>query len=391
MSTNIADLQITIRDLVDGYVNDDENGVFGYGGKLTIRPAFQREFIYKDKQRDAVIDSVINGYPLGVMYWSKGEDGNYECLDGQQRTISICDYVHNKFSIKVNGYPKIFNNLTNNEKEKILNYKLLVYGFNGTDSEKLEWFKRINTPGTTLNNQELLNAVYTGEWLSDAKRYFSKRGCSAYTYSKGFVKGDVTRQDYLEKALIWAADKDDIKSLEDYMSIHQNDKDANYLWQYFCSIIDWAKRTFPNIDSKLTEKQNWGILFNKWNWKQYNDKELKGEIEKLLEYSDDGEITKPDGIIPYVLSDRTPSDERYLSLRTFPNSMKLRNYNKQTEKAKIDGTSNCPYCSKVGIKKIYKFEEMQGDHIVPWSKGGRTIETNLQMLCIDCNNRKKAT
>ena len=351
MSTNITDLQITVRDLVNDYANDDENGVFGYGGKLTIRPAFQREFIYKDKQRDAVIDSVINGYPLGVMYWSKGEDENYECLDGQQRTISICDYVHNKFSIKVNGYPKIFNNLTNNEKENILNYKLLIYGFNGTDSEKLEWFKRINTPGTTLNNQELLNAVYTGEWLSDAKRYFSKRGCSAYTYSKGFVKGDVTRQDYLEKALIWAADKDDIKSLEDYMSIHQNDKDANYLWQYFCSVIDWTKRTFPDIDSKLTEKQNWGVLFNKWNWKQYNDKDLKAEIEKLLEYSDDGEITKPDGIIPYVLSDRTPSDERFLSLRTFPNSMKLRNYNKQTERAKIDGTSNCPYCSKVGIKK----------------------------------------
>lgn len=389
MNSNISDLKITIRDLVKDYKNSDEDGVYGYDGKLTIRPAFQREFVYKDKQRDAVIDSVMKGYPIGIMYWSLDKDGNYECLDGQQRTMSICEFVSNKFSVNINGHPKIFNNLTEDEKNQILNYELLIYGFTGTDSEKLEWFKRINTPGVPINNQELLNAVYVGDWVTDAKRYFSKRGCPAVDKGKGYVDGKVDRQEYLEKVLSWAADKDNLKDIDVYMSRHQNDKDANELWQYYQDVINWADKLFPEVDRRLTIKQEWGYLYNKYKLrlnKEYNTNKLKEYIDKLVE---DGEVTNQSGIIPYVLSDKTPSDEKYLSIRAFSIGDKRRKYNEQTRDANINKLSNCPFCAKAGIKKIYLFDEMQGDHIVPWSLGGKTSIENLQMLCRRCNNTKR--
>lgn len=386
MNSNISDLKITIRDLVKGYKNSDEDGVYGYDGKLTIRPAFQREFVYKDKQRDAVIDSVMKGYPIGVMYWSLDKSGNYECLDGQQRTMSICEFVSNKFSVNINGHPKIFNNLTEDEKNKILDYELLIYGFTGTDSEKLEWFKRINTPGVPINNQELLNAVYAGKWLTDAKCYFSKRDCPAVNKGKDYVKLVVDRQEYLEKVLSWVADRDGLKGIDVYMSIHQNDADANELWQYYVDVINWAEKHFSGVDKRLTCKQDWGCLYNKYKDKFYNTNELKREIDKL---SEDGEVTNQSGIIPYVLSDRTPSDEKYLSIRAFSIGDKRNKYNEQTRDAKAKGISNCPMCGKAGIKKIYLFDEMQGDHIIPWSQGGKTSIENLQMLCRRCNNSKR--
>ena len=387
MNSNISDLKITIRDLVKGYKNSDEDGVYGYDGKLIIRPAFQREFVYKDKQRDAVIDSVMKGYPIGVMYWSLDKNGNYECLDGQQRTMSICEFVSNKFSVNINGHPKIFNNLTEDEKNQILDYELLIYGFTGTDSEKLEWFKRINTPGVPINNQELLNAVYAGKWLTDAKRYFSKRDCPAVNKGKDYVKLTADRQEYLEKVLSWVADRDGLKGIDVYMSIHQNDADANELWQYYVDVINWAEKHFSGVDKRLTCKQDWGCLYNKYKDKFYNTNELKREIDKL---SEDGEVTNQSGIIPYVLSDKTPSDEKYLSIRAFSIGDKRRKYNEQTKDAKAKGISNCPMCAKSDtIKRIYLFDEMQGDHIVPWSRGGKTNIENLQMLCRRCNNSKR--
>lgn len=384
----IVEQKIKVSELCQGYIDDGDGGVYGYNNgthKLTIRPAFQREFVYKDKQRDAVIDTVRKGYPLNVMYWSKVSDTEFEVLDGQQRTISLGQYLNGDFAVKINGNDKFFHNLTDTEKQQIEDYELTIYICDGTEEEKLEWFKVINIAGETLTNQELLNATYAGPWLADAKNYFSKRNCVAGQFAEGFIKGNPIRQDYLEKALSWIADRDKLESGGKYMAIHQHDADANDLWLYFQEVISWAKRMFPNMDKKLTEGQDWGILYNKFKQNTYNTNEIRSLIDKLLI---DEDVTKQTGIIPYVLSDRTRFDEKHLSIRAFSEQMKRRVYEKQTAEAQSKGLSNCPVCAANQISTIYQFDEMQGDHIIPWSQGGRTIESNLQMLCQRCNNDK---
>lgn len=378
----ITEHKIKVSELCQNYRDDGDGGVYGYDDgnhKLTIRPSFQREFIYKDKQRDAVIETVRKGYPLNVMYWSKVSDTEFEVLDGQQRTISLGQYLNGDFSIKINGNSKFYHNLSDTEKEQINDYDLTVYICEGTEEEKLEWFKVINIAGEVLTNQELLNATYAGPWLADAKNYFSKRNCVAGQMADGFIKGNPIRQDYLEKALAWIADRDGLENGAMYMAKHQHDLDANELWLYFQEVISWAKRMFPSVNKKLTESQDWGVLYNQYKNKSYNTNELKDLIDKLMQ---DEDVTKQAGIIPYVLSDRTKHDEKYLSIRAFPEQMKRRVYEKQGHK--------CPYCLANGIDKEYAFDEMQGDHIVPWSKGGRTVEDNLQMLCSKCNNEKSS-
>ena len=381
----ISERKLKVSELVAGYTDDGEDGVFGFGGKLSIRPAYQREFVYKDAQRNAVIDSVLCGYPLNVMYWSKVGDDKYEVLDGQQRTISICQFINSGFSMKIDGNAKFYHNLTEDEKQIILNYELSVYVCEGNESEKLAWFKRINIPGAVLTEQELLNATYTGTWLSDAKNYFSRRNCVAGKVGEGFIKGNPIRQDYLEKALAWIALRDGLASGEQYMALHQHDADASDIWLYFQEVIAWAKRYFPDMDKKLTEAQDWGALYNKHKTWKYNPSELKKEVSKLLE---DDDVTKQTGIIPYVLSEKTRHDERYLSIRAFSDQMKRRVYQRQTEEAEKKHLSNCPYCAQEGLNKIYEYSEMQGDHIVAWRNGGKTVESNLQMLCAACNNAK---
>lgn len=378
---------ITVRELTENYFDDGDNGVYGLNGKLCIRPEYQRSFVFSDKQRNMVIDTVRKGFPLGLMYWNLKPDGNYECLDGQQRTISISQYVNGDFAVKVNGNDKFFHNLTDIEKEAILNYELEIRVCEGTEEEKLEWFKVINIAGETLTNQELLNATYAGTWLADAKTFFSKRNCVAGQFADGYIKGNPIRQDYLEKALAWIADRDGLESGGKYMAIHQHDADANDLWVYFQEVISWAKRMFPDMSKKLTKCQDWGILYNKYRNKQYNTNEMRTLIDRLLQ---DEDVTKQTGIIPYVLSDRTKHDEKLLSIRAFSEQMKRRVYTRQTEEAKTNHTSNCPICASNGITTIYEFEEMQGDHIIPWSQGGRTVEDNCQMLCQRCNNDKSA-
>ena len=373
----ITERKITVRELVENYSDDGDGGVYGYENKLTIRPSFQREFCYSDKKRDMVIDTVRKGFPLNVMYWNRTGDDTYEVLDGQQRTISLGQYLNGDFSIKINGNDKFFHNLTSSEKKQIEDYELTIYICEGSEEEKLAWFKVINISNEVLTNQELLNATYAGTWLTDAKNYFSKRNCVAGKFADGFIKGNPIRQDYLEKALNWIADRDGLESVGKYMAIHQHDMDANDLWLYFQEVISWAKRMFPNMNKKLTESQEWGLLYNKYKNKQYNTNKMRTLIDKLLM---DEDVTKQTGIIQYVLSDRTTKDEKYLSIRAFPEQMKRRVYEKQNHK--------CPYCLKRGIDTDYAFEDMQGDHIIAWSKGGRTIETNLQMLCSDCNNGK---
>jgi len=351
--------EITIKDLANGYKDNAENGVVGFGGKLDIRPPFQREFIYKDKQRDAVINTVTRNFPLNVMYWAVREDGNFEVIDGQQRTISICQFINGDFAYQ-NRY---FHNLKNDEQEQILNYQLMVYVCSGTESEKLEWFRTINIAGEKLTDQELRNAVYAGPWVSDAKRYFSKNGCVAFQIGSDYLNGSAIRQEYLETAIDWISDG----NIESYMATHQHDQNAGVLWNYFQSVITWITTTFTK-KRKFMKGVEWGFLYNKYKDKIFDTNAIEDETEKLIA---DDDVTKKSGIYSYILT----RNERYLSIRAFTDSMKQKVYERQNG-----------ICVMCGMK--FDLSEMEADHITPWHEGGKTTEENCQMLCRDCNRRK---
>lgn len=351
--------KIKIKDVFDGYKDSDEEGVTGFGGKLDIRPQYQRNFVYKDTQRNAVIDTIRKGFPLNVMYWNKKEDGTFEVLDGQQRTISFCQYMQGDFSIN----NKYFHSLTNDEREQIENYDLYIYICDGTDSERLEWFRTINIAGEKLTDQELRNATYTGTWLTDAKRHFSKSNCAAYGLADKYMNGSPIRQDYLESALKWISGG----QIEEYMSKHQHDDDASELWQYFQEVIAWTQRIFPNYRKEMKGLE-WGELYNKYRNNSYNAQKMESEIVRLMQ---DEDVTAKKGIYEYLLS----GDERHLSIRAFTDNMKREAYERQQ--------GICPIC-----KEHFEIGEMEADHITPWSQGGKTIAENCQMLCRDCNRRK---
>lgn len=356
----IEHTEITIRELAEGFCDNAENGVVAYSGKLDVRPPYQREFVYKEKQRDAVIDSIVQNFPLNVMYWAKRDDGTFEVIDGQQRTISICQYVNGDFAHMM----RFFNNLQDDEQEQILNYKLNVYICSGTNSEKLKWFERINIAGEKLTSQELRNAVYSGSWVSDAKKYFSKTGCPAVAIASDFVSGTANRQEILETAISWISNG----QIDEYMGIHQHDENASILWSYFQKVINWAKTTFTVKRAKYTKSINWGELYIKFKDKELDTVKLEEEIKKLLL---DDDVTKKSGIYPYVLT----RDERYLSIRAFTDSEKIKVYTLQN--------GICKNCGN-----HFELEEMEADHITPWSQGGKTIIENCQMLCRECNRRK---
>lgn len=351
--------EITIRELFDGYMNNDSEGVVGYGGRLNIRPKYQREFVYKDKQRNAVIDTVVKHFPLNVMYWAVCDDGTYEVIDGQQRTISICEYVVGNFSFD-NRY---FHNLQSDEQERILDYRLMVYWCSGSDSEKLKWFETINIAGERLTAQELRNAVFSGEWVSDAKRYFSKKGCAAQEMAGDYLKGSAIRQEYLETAIRWIS-KGDIK---EYMGQHQHERNANALWLYFNQVINWVKVVFPRVRKEMKGVE-WGELYNSHHDEAFDSTELESQIVRLMQ---DEDVTNKQGIYAYLLGE----GERCLSIRAFSDKMKREAYERQG--------GVCPLCNK-----HFEIEEMEGDHITPWSQGGATTSANCQMLCRDCNRRK---
>jgi len=352
--------QIPIRDLVNGYVNNDEEGVVGYSGRLNIRPKYQREFIYKDKQRNAVIETIRQDFPLNTMYWVQNQDGTFELLDGQQRTVSICDYVNGGFSLDF----QYFHNLTIDEQEQILNYELMIYVCEGTDKEKLDWFKVINIAGEKLTNQELRNAIYTGTWLTDAKRYFSKTGCPAYDIAKDYVKGSPIRQDYLATAIEWICNGD---AIEGYMAENQNAPNANELWLYFQNVIAWTKATFPNYRN-IMKGVDWGTLYNKCGHMNWNAAELEEKISALIL---DDDVTKKLGIYSFLLT----GEEKYLSIRAFSDKQKIEAYERQG--------GICPSCGE-----HFDIDEMEADHIAPWCEGGRTTAENCQMLCKKCNRAK---
>jgi len=362
--------EISIREVVSGYVDSGEKGVVAYGGKLNVRPAYQREFVYKDKQRDAVIETVTKHFPLNVMYWVVNDDGTYEVLDGQQRTLSICQYVNSDFSLG----SRFFHNLTQTEKDNILDYKLMVYFCQGNDREKLDWFTTINIAGEKLADQELRNAIYTGPWLSDAKRYFSKSGCVAYRVASDYVSGALNRQDYLERALEWISHKEGIK-LEDYMSIHQHDSHATPLWQYFQNVINWTKTIFPKYRREMKGIQ-WGVLYNTYCNKDYNPQELDAKVTALMQ---DDDVQSKKGIYEYLLS----GNEKHLNIRAFTETQKRQVYEKQQ--------GVCPHCVAEHREKThYEIDEMEADHITPWCEGGKTVVENCQMLCREHNRRKSS-
>lgn len=368
----IKQIEVTVGDIARGYINNEEQGVRGYGGQLDIRPPYQREFIYNENEQQAVISTILKGYPLNVMYWvRRSEDAEcpYEVMDGQQRTLSLCEYVDGKFAY---DFKNFFNQPADIQK-LILDYPLTIYLCEGEPSEKLEWFKTINIAGKPLNEQEINNAVYAGPFVTDAKRHFSKSNCGAYRLGKDLVNGTPIRQEFLKKALEWMAEHETREgkpqSVVGYMAEHQHDPNANNLWTYFQNILNW---TITNFDLKKFKKimkgLNWALYYDKYHSTTLDTADLASRISKLILDSD---VQKQMGIIPYVLT----GDERHLDLRSFPEDIKLAVWEKQHH--------ICPSC-----QKEFDYEFMEGDHITPWREGGRTVIENCQMLCRECNRRK---
>lgn len=349
--------EITVRELAEGYVDNAENGVIGFGGRLDIRPPFQREFVYGDKERNAVIDTVTKQFPLNVMYWSVRDDGNFEIIDGQQRTISICQYVNGDFSI--DGLA--FHNLTNDKQKEILDYVIMVYFCSGTDSEKLDWFQTINIAGKELSDQELKNAVYSGPWVTDAKRYFSKN--SRPKIGDEYLSGSANRQEYLETAINWISEG----NIKSYMSKNQHEPNANELWLYFQGVINWVKALFPKYRREMKGVE-WGFLYNEFKGQKFDSKKLEEEVSRLME---DEDVGSKKGIYTYVLTGK----EKHLNIRGFSPNQKREAYERQK--------GICPVC-----KEHFEIEGMEADHITPWHEGGQTIAQNCQMLCKEDNRRK---
>lgn len=358
---------ITVRNLANGYKDNAEEGVVAYGGRLNVRPPYQREFIYEAKEQREVIRSIMEDFPLNVMYWVKNQQGGYEMLDGQQRTISICRFIHNKLSVdeqRMDGLPKDI-------QEKILNYdKLIVYFCEGEQSEILKWFEIINIVGMKLTNQEMRNALYTGEWLADAKLFFSKTGCAADGIANKYMKATANRQEYLEAAIKWIAKTKTENEIRDYMGDHQQDQNANDLKQHFRNIFDWVGDTFPPVKEYPKEMRgvDWGTLYNDHKDDKINTAKIAASVEKLM---GDDDVTKKTGIFAYVLN----GDEKHLNIRQFTESQMQTAYQQQRK-----------LCKK--CRKKFERKDMEGDHIKPWSKGGKTEPSNCQMLCKDCNRKK---
>lgn len=361
--------KIKISELCKGYKNDDATGaVVAYDGKLDIRPPYQREFVYDSDKQKAVIKSVFNGFPLNVMYWAVRDDGTYEVMDGQQRTISICQFYYSKFSVKLGTFPepRNYSNLKD-EQSKIDDYELLVYQCSGTYNEKLAWFKTINIAGEKLYEQEIRNAIYSGPWVSDAKSFFSKNQCIAQKLGGDYMSGSPIRQDYLETVISWVASTEKI-GIDEYMQNHQNDKDATPLKEYYKKIIEWIEKTFTKKRKKEMCGLPWGLYYNEYKDSKLNPTEIEKEISKLMS---DIDVVNKKGIYAYILDRK----ESHLNIRTFDEHIRRSVYERQKCK--------CAKC-----QKECKIEEMDADHIKPWSKGGQTTAENCQMLCRECNRRK---
>lgn len=375
---------ITLGALTARYKDDGEGGVIAYGGLLNVRPPYQREFIYKDEQRDLVIDTVLKDRPLNIMYWSdngEGEKPRWELIDGQQRTISICQFAAGEFAVDFDGGSYYYSSLPSALRADFDKYELLVYDCRGSDEEKLAWFKIVNVAGERLNEQELRNATYHGPWLSDAKQWFSRLNCAAYKIGGNFVKGTPIRQDYLETAIDWWAGGKDRIAIK--MSACRADADANALWLHYQAVIAWAKAIFGDDKNraKYTKGVNWGFLYGKYKDERLVAEEIRSKVTDLIK---DDEVQKKSGIYYYVLGE----SENCLGLRQFSDSVKTAQWEKQGRKCAY---RKDPYAlDKCTGDKELPLAEAEADHKTPWSKGGKTESGNCAVACRPCNRAKGA-
>lgn len=378
--------EITVAAICDGFVYNhlEGKGLFGLGGKLTIQPEYQRNYIYAEvggKREQAVIESLLKGYPLGLIYFNKVGQDKFEVLDGQQRITSFGRFVTNKFAIMDNGNPKNFDSLPADQRAKILESKLLIYECEGTETEIKQWFETINIAGVPLNAQELLNAIYSGPFVTLAKAAFSNSQNANIQKWNAYVKGSANRQDFLERALDWVS-KGDIGG---YMSAHRNATNIDELNAYFNAVIDWASTVFRDVLPEMRGLE-WGRLYETYHGQSYDPKMMSDDVQKLVA---DEYVTNGRGIFEYLLGGST--DKKLLAVRVFDDKTKRVAYNKQTQEAQTKGESNCPLCAvgeNANKSKIYQLKEMDADHVSAWSKGGDSSAKNCQMLCIAHNRAK---
>ncbi|WP_430791719.1 GmrSD restriction endonuclease domain-containing protein [Actinoplanes sp. G11-F43] len=377
----------TVGQLVDGFhYNELEGkGLFGLAGKLVIQPEYQRAYIYNDGKKDvAVIESLLKGYPLGLIYFNVVGDG-FEVLDGQQRITSVGRFVTGKFAIKVEGREQTFSSLPLEEQEKIRDSKLLVYHCQGTEKEIKEWFKTINIAGVPLNAQEMLNAIYSGPFVTKAKaEYSNSRNANIQKWSS-YIKGDPKRQEILQVALEWVSASQGI-SIDAYLAQHRSDADIDGLKLYFTSVIDWISSVFTRSPDKEMKGLEWGRLYEAYHSKAYNAAKVDADVTSLR---GDPAVANRRGVYEYVLGGKT--DHKLLSIRVFDDKTKAAKYQQQTDEAHAKGNSNCPLCAigtNANKARIYKLNEMDADHVAAWSKGGATDLANCEMLCVTHNRAK---
>ena len=377
---------ITVADICNGFVyNQSEGkGLFGLSGTLTIQPEYQRNYVYADKggkRETAVIDSLLKGYPLGLIYFNQVADNKFEVLDGQQRITSIGRFVTNKFAIMDGGNPKNFDSLPADQQAKIKDSKLLIYECEGTETEIKQWFETINIAGVPLTRQELLNAIYSGPFVTLAKAEFSNSQNSNIQKWSAYISGSVNRQEYLERALEWIS-KGDIGG---YMSSHRTNSDIKELKAYFNSVIDWVSGVFIHVEKEM-QGLEWGRLYELYHSQSYDPAKVSIEVNRL--YSDPY-VKNRRGVFEYILGGL--QDSKLLDVRVFDDATRKSVYTQQTNAAEATGTSNCSLCAvghSANKSKIWKFAEMDADHVSAWSKGGGSSTKNCQMLCITHNRAK---
>jgi len=377
--------EITVRDITKGFVYNEleGKGLFGLSGKLTIQPEYQRNYIYAEGNKDvAVIDSILKGYPIGLIYFVKVSKDKFEVLDGQQRITSIGRFVTDKFAIKdENGMEQYFSGIATDKQKKILATTLLIYESEGEESEIKEWFKTINIAGIPLNDQELLNAVYSGPFVTLAKKEFSNTQNANIQKWSAYIKGSVNRQAFLERAFDWVSKG----NIGDYMSSHRNDKNINELKIYFNSVVDWISGVFTDVETEMRGLE-WGRLYETYHKKAYDPAKVSKSVHKL--YSDPY-IKKRKGIFEYILSGS--ENTKLLDVRIFDEVTKKMVYASQSKNAKAKGRSNCPHCAighDANKEKIWNLSDMDADHVTAWSKGGETSKKNCQLLCKTHNRAK---
>ena len=377
---------ITVKDICEGFVYSklEGKGLFGLSGKLTIQPEYQRNYIYAQdggKREMAVIESILKGYPIGLIYFNKVSDDNLEVLDGQQRITSVGRFVTDKFAIKDENGMQYFGTMAEDKKVKILETKLLIYECEGTESQIKEWFKTINIAGVPLVPQELLNAIYSGPFVTLGKEEFSNSQNANIQKWSAYIKGSADRQAFFERALDWVSKG----NIDDYMSSHRNDKNINELKEYFNNVIDWISSVFTDVESEMCGLE-WGRLYEKYHTKAYSPAKVSAEAQRLY---GDPYVTDKKGIFEYILGDSV--DTKLLNVRVFDNATKRSVFAKQTSKAGAKEKSNCPHCAighDANKSKIWSFDEMEADHVSPWIKGGATSAKNCEMLCKTHNRAK---